>query len=394
MLSLLGPDDTAVICVDLDVLEGQLDHLRAVFDKATLHAIPIKTMPHHRMLQELLANGFGLEAASMEVIELALAAGAAPSQLVFDSPAKTRREIERCQSDLPGMLLNANSLSEIERMPAHPSFRLGLRINPEVTSDAPGHFSVADPGSRFGVAISNRRAIVDACLRRPIIALHVHIGSQVSDVAAQVEGIRRIVELADEIDEARRRAGNADRIEVIDIGGGLHADEGPVSSANPSNLTLLAAELDTAVPRLFERQVVTEFGQWVHTHAGWAASVVEYMATSPRPHAVLHLGADYLVRNAYSAPAPYRFDSVARGDRDRERPDGVYDLDGPLCFAGDVIARSVVLPQLEEGDWVTIDGVGANTFGLWSRHCSRDVPAVVAIAAGRPTLWSPRHPVR
>lgn len=392
-LELLGPDDTAVLCVDLDVLRAQLTHLQTAFDPSAQHAIPVKTMPHPAVLAEILAHGFHLEAASMEEIDLARASGAHASQLVFDSPAKTRREIARCQTELPGLLLNANSLEELRRMPKDPSFRLGLRINPELTTDAPTSFKVADPGSRFGVPLTQRDEIIAACLDAPIVGLHLHIGSQVSDSTAHIEAIRRLVALADEIDDARQRAGIDERITLLDIGGGLRADEAPVTPAGTSAVMALATGLAVACPDLHRRQVVTEFGQWVHTHAGWAASAVEYVVEGPRPHAVMHLGADFLVRNAYSTPGNFTFTAHRPGDGVMGDDLARYDLDGPLCFAGDVVARAVALPRLAEGDWIIIEGVGANTFGLWSRHCSRHVPAVVLFEAGQPRLASTRRAV-
>ena len=42
----------------------------------------------------------------------------------------------------------------------------------------------------------------------------------------------------------------------------------------------------------------------------------------------------------------------------------------------DVVARGVQLPQLDVGDWVLVHDCGANTMGLFSRHCSRPTPQV------------------
>ncbi|MEM9042884.1 MAG: diaminopimelate decarboxylase, partial [Actinomycetota bacterium] len=52
---------------------------------------------------------------------------------------------------------------------------------------------------------------------------------------------------------------------------------------------------------------------------------------------------------------------------------------GPLCFAGDVIGRNVPLGDVEPGDRVVIHDVGAYTYSMWSRHCSRSMPAVIGV---------------
>ena len=116
--------------------------------------------------------------------------------------------------------------------------------------------------------------------------------------------------------------------------------------------------------------------------------------------AFLHLGADLFMRDVYTGSDedfPYEVAVV--------RPDGstwtngqdsaatrAHDLVGPLCFAGDVLARGIELPQLHEGDWLVMAGTGANTYGLWSRHCSRTIPKVVATRGDAYELWSARRP--
>jgi diaminopimelate decarboxylase len=53
-----------------------------------------------------------------------------------------------------------------------------------------------------------------------------------------------------------------------------------------------------------------------------------------------------------------------------------------LCFAGDIIARDVMLPPIETGDWILIRDVGAYTLSMWSHHCSRGIPAVLGYEPG------------
>jgi diaminopimelate decarboxylase len=56
-----------------------------------------------------------------------------------------------------------------------------------------------------------------------------------------------------------------------------------------------------------------------------------------------------------------------------------HDIAGPLCFAGDYLAKNVLLPQAEETDVMILAGTGSNSYGLWSRHCSRDIPSFIAV---------------
>ena len=390
----LNDGDTALIGVELDVLDAQLTSLRAAFPDSVRHSIAIKTMPHPEMLTHLTAHGFGLEAASLEEVQLALRAGAAPSDLIFDSPVKTRSEIEWCQANLPGALLNANSIAELRRYPWEPSFQVGLRINPEITTGAPPEFDVSGERSKFGVAISTARpALIEACIDAGVTALHIHIGSQVPNCDSHVEAVGRLLDVAAEIDTARAERQDDRRITTLDIGGGVRSE-----AEGDTLMSLYGQRLQAEQAKLFNYDVRTEFGQWVQANAGWAATRIESVEERAVPMAFVHLGADYFMRDVYGATGAMKYGfAVVRPDgrvamvSDGTEATRTYDLVGPLCFAGDVLARDLVLPELAEGDWLVIAGTGANTLGLWSRHCSRAIPKVVASSAGTCRVWSERE---
>jgi diaminopimelate decarboxylase len=128
-------------------------------------------------------------------------------------------------------------------------------------------------------------------------------------------------------------------------------------------------------------QWVTEFGQWVHFYTGFAVSDVEYALQRDETRiAFLHLGADFLMRDAYTTPRGLQFcllDSTGHAKTSERQK---HDLAGPLCFAGDYIGRAVELPRAQEGDQLLIMNTGSNAFGLWSRHCSRTIPKVLGVS--------------
>ncbi|NDH78258.1 MAG: hypothetical protein EBY63_05455, partial [Flavobacteriia bacterium] len=191
MLPKLGAEDTAIIGVNLPVLTARLHHLQDAFPKGVQHSIAIKTNPHPKMLEFLVSQGFGLEAASIEEVRMALAAGCSPAHLVFDSPVKTRHEIREISS-LSGMLVNVNSLEELDRFDADFQGILGIRINPQVHTGAPELFDVSKNESKFGVPVDMKERIVDAALRYPVQALHMHSGSQMKDLNIQRGALKEL----------------------------------------------------------------------------------------------------------------------------------------------------------------------------------------------------------
>ena len=389
IIAVADTEDTALLIADVRVLTQQLDLLTEAFPKGTRHAVAIKTNPHKQILATILAYGFDLEAASIEEVELALDAGAEPRNIVFDSPVKTRTEILQC-SNYAGMQVNANMLSELQRYSANLSCQLGLRINPGIDTGSPEMFAVSTDESKFGVPLAAESDILAACLQHPITALHMHSGSQMSDLTVQLQAIKRLFELAQAIDKHRALHNNNWRITTINIGGGLPAESDPEQPVMRS----YAAQVSELVKAYPHYQLRTEFGQWTQRAAGYALTRVEYVGDGPVPNVFVHLGADLFTRHVY-APATALVITVLTPDgTEKTELTKTVNIAGPLCFAGDYLARNIELPSINEGDWLLISDVGANTYGLWSRHCTRTVPKVLGIdRQGCVTQWSDRQKI-
>lgn len=371
----IGEEDTSVLFHSWTQQKRYLDHLTTAFSHPrALHAVAIKTQPHVEILRRVVAWGYGLEAASMEEVQLARKAGCPPERIVFDSPVKTRREIEQCQEELHGIRFNVNTLEELHRLPSRPHFPVGIRINPMVETGAPSVYHVSHDESKFGVPIAQKTALLEAILAFPVTQLHVHSGSSMARTESAVSAIRSVVDLAEEANGLLANAGLERRIDTLDIGGGLMPE---ILTDSPSAMMDYAQALRGTCPELWNYQLITEFGQWSYFYTGYAFSDVEYAVQRGGTRvAYVHLGADFLLRDAYVKPRGIEF--IPLGDA-AKRPIVRTDMAGPLCFAGDYLQKEVLLPQLEEGDGLLMLNTGSNAYALWSRHCSRTIPAVLGV---------------
>ncbi len=367
-----GLPEGAVMVHDLDFLQARLARLQGLLPSA-LHAVAVKANPVVALLEGLVAAGAGLETASTGELAVAAAAGCPPERVVFDSPAKTPRDL-RAAIDA-GLRLNADNLEEVTRLAAlSPSGRVGLRVNPEVGAGSIAATSVAGPRARFGVPLSAEGAITEAFRQHPFLdGLHVHTGSQGMPLDLVLEGVKRVLALRQRLEAALGRA-----IPTVDVGGGVpvaYTGDHPAWSVEEWADGLRSAGA-TAVPEL-----ITELGRWVQAPAGFALSRVEYLrSVNGRTIATLHVGADLLLRRAY-VPAQWPVEVVALDEAGGllEGELEPVDLVGPLCFAGDVIGEAVTLPRLRPGCVVALREVGAYTLSMWSRHCSRPMPGVVGV---------------
>src|SRR5262249_48236667 len=127
--------------------------------------------------------GFAAECASAVEVAHALGLGFSHERVVFDSPAKTKREIAFALDS--GLLLNVDNFQELHRCTQHLNARpsrsiVGLRINPSVGPGSILATSTAIATSKFGVPLDEHRdQIIDAFRSLPWLrALHVHVGSQ------------------------------------------------------------------------------------------------------------------------------------------------------------------------------------------------------------------------
>ncbi len=384
--NLLGQEDTAVIFYDLAMIQQRLQKLQSLFPKNTLHAVAVKANPLASVLERITGMDAGLEVASFPELMMAIAAGCAPENIVFDSPAKTKDEIRQALE--MGCIINADNLYELARIdeilkkftPDKP-LAIGVRINPQVGLGSIVYTSVAGAYSKFGVPLAQyRQELIQAYVQYPWLSgVHCHIGSQGVSMDMLLQGADTLMAFINEVNQALDEADTGRRITMIDIGGGFpvayHKDQDVIKiedyvAALKKHSMLFAPDI----------KLVTEFGRWVHANAGWTASRVEYVKPGQEKHtAMIHVGADMFLRKCYR-PDDWHHEVIvldAKGYIKTGVDDKPYNIAGPLCFAGDIIARDIYLPKLEEGDHIIITDTGAYTLSMWSRYNSRQIPKVL-----------------
>ncbi len=392
---LIRNEDTAVIFYDLAFLAARISNLAANFPQNTLHGLAIKANPLARIMEfvRTIARNTGVEAASAGEVNMALKAGYRPNQVVFDSPVKTRADLVFALG--AGVHLNIDNLSELERVSeltltgsSTLTGSVGLRINPQIGLGTILESSVAGDYSKFGIPIKyQRKELEHACITYPwLTGVHLHVGSQGCDVSLLTEGIGVLYDFVLEMNEKRKKTG-IPLINVFDIGGGL-----PISyksETTPPSMEEYVKSILNRAPKLFdpeEFQLITEFGRWSYTNSGWTVSRVEYVKHDPSiKTAMIHVGADLFVRECLN-PRDWQHEYTVF-DRNGNLKHGVdtlpYNLAGPLCFSGDFVAKGVLLPEIEEGDFIAIHDTGGYTFSMWSRYNSRQTPRVLGYQGDR-----------
>jgi len=328
------------------------------------------TLAIARLLRSL---GAGADANSGGEIDVALRAGFIPSQIVFTGVGKTSQELAQA-IDLGVMTINAESPGEIERIDALASerqvrARVALRVNPDIDAKSHPHISTGLKTNKFGVPID---AVREICRRFAgadgveIVGLHIHVGSQITDLEPLRKASEAIVALAREL-----RDGGVP-IDHVDLGGGLGVSYD--GSAVPGAEQYAAALLPAVRGSNFK--LLLEPGRNIIAPAGVLLSRVIDVKEQPdgRLFAILDAGMTELIRpmlyNAF-----HRIEHVAHVDR----PESVCDVVGPLCESSDTLGRDRRLPRPQVGDLMTIRDTGAYGAVMASNYNRRLMPSEVLV---------------
>ncbi|KDO31197.1 hypothetical protein SPRG_03815 [Saprolegnia parasitica CBS 223.65] len=391
--------------ISTPMLEARLRSLHAAFagDHFT-HAVAVKANPVRSVLRMAQASGCGAECASFAEVQHALSLGFSPRSVVFDSPCKTYDELlSAIQAGVYINLDNEDEIAKVERVfhalypagatlpPGVHDSQIGLRINPVVGSGAIASTSTATSASKFGLPLTpaTEATLLGLFSRYPWLqGIHVHVGSQGCPMDLLVTGAARAVAFAETITSHLQRR----QIRVLDIGGGLPTVYDGIPTSDLSYAAYAAALADAA-PQVFSGQyrIITEFGRSVFAKMGITVSRVEATKHwAGQNIAVIHVGANQFLRTAYLPHAwPHTF-SVFTADGVLKRgPLVKQDIAGPLCFSGDFLAKDILLPQMQVGDYVVVHDTGAYTVAMYSKYNSRPSTAMYGYATdadGNPAL--------
>lgn len=363
----LNDEQPLAAFVDVCGVKSTIQSLQKAFPDHFEHTFAAKANTMSQALKLVKDSGMGCEAASRGELEQALRVGFAPEKIVYDEPTKSRAVLRTILDH--GIDLNIDNFQEFERLKtmrldSSGGSRIGFRINPQVGEGAIGAMSTATLKSKFGVPLQDigmHQRLFDCYLSHPwLTTIHTHIGSQGCKLELMAAGIRKVVDLAEEINSATRDQ----QIRVIDIGGGLpvnfESDEITPTFSEYADL------LQEQIPELFSGKytVKTEFGRSIFAKNGFMAARVEYTKNSGgRQIALTHAGVQVATRTVYM-PDHWKIRISVHDDSGvrREGNEVCQDVAGPCCFAGDLVATERELPLIEPGDYVVLHDTGAYYF--------------------------------
>lgn len=395
------------------------------------------------MVRLAAERGLCLDVASGGELAVALAGGMDPAHIGVHGNNKSDAEIEAALRAGVGRIV-ADSLDEVALI-SRLAQNLGveapvfLRVTTGVHAGANEYVSTAHEDQKFGLSLADGRALEAA--RRAVAlpgvrlaGLHMHIGSQVSDMEGHAVSTRALLGL-----RARVAAETGVLVDDVDLGGGFGITY--VDEASPSATEVCVrlsevvrescAELGTPPPRIsFEpgRHIVGPAMVTLYSVGGVKrVTLPEGTADGPgdshsdsasaiggrgAPESRGHARIPGVIRE--ESPARW-YVSIDAGMTDNVlRPmlyGSVYTaavasrevsgetiepsrLVGKHCESGDIMIRDLALPHgLERGDLIAIPATGAYGRSMAGNYNLLARPPVVAVEDSRAEVWIRRETI-
>ncbi len=341
------------------------------------------------------SEGLGADVCSEGELLSALRAGFAPSQIHLHGNYKTEAEL-RLAVELGLDAVVLDNLQEIDRLAEIARFsgknvRVMLRLAPGVDPETHEAIQTGQEDSKFGISISDGSAgkAVERILQKgcfQLVGFHSHVGSQLADASAVVEGVQRVTQFA-----LKMRSICGD-VEEINAGGGLgipylpedHIEDFDTYCSRVAGAILRSyASAGLTPPRIgYEpgRALIGEAGTTLYrigvrkeVRLGGGRQRV-YLAVdgglSDNPRTLMY-GAKYSVLNA---------------SRAKELHDTPFRVVGRHCETDLLIENALLPAETREGDILAVQCTGAYNFSMASQYNLFPRPPVVLVGEGEPYL--------
>jgi diaminopimelate decarboxylase len=340
------------------------------------------------VLRILQSQGAYLDTVSPGEVFLALSSGFTPDRLLFTGTSVRNDELKMLAD--ANIAINVDSQSEMDRLLkiAVPQI-LSVRVNPEVGAGHHSHCITAGPDSKFGLweeEVIQAYAIAQRA-RVERFGIHMHIGSGILDPEPYVAAVEKLLSIAKRVHEEV-----GINFEFIDIGGGLGVPY------KPEDKELDLEKFSNKVVSLFKNKVkeyglgkpylFVEPGRYLVCDSTILLTAVNTVKVTPA-HKYVGVDAGF---NTLIRPTMYgSYHPILVANKLDEADKETYDIAGPICESGDLLAKDRLLPEIQEDDLLAILNAGAYGYSMSSQYNSRPRAAEVMIRNGKSVVVRERE---
>ncbi len=340
---------TPLYVYDAQKIRKRIAKAKKVFEGLDAEIVfALKANNNPSLLKIMAAEEIGADVVSRG--ELLASKMAGMKRILWNGNGKTHEDIVHFTNQ--GLdIVCVDSLQELPLWDGIDVIKL-LRVNPDVDAKTHPHISTGLRAHKFGVPIEKIEAVADR-----IDGLHLHIGSQITDVEPFLDAYSKALERA-------KKFG----FKYIDLGGGWGIDyEGE---------ELDIEKLQKGIGNLFsdfEGKLIAELGRYIIGPAGYLVTTVVSVKPSEKIFVVTDAGMNALIRPVLY-DAHHRIQVLSGTGKSVTA-----DVVGPLCESGDILARSRKIELPIPGTAIVFENAGAYGFSMANNYNGMPLPAEVLV---------------
>ena len=357
-----------VYVYDAEKIETQYKRLTNAFKgvKKLKLNYAVKALSNISILKLFKSLGSGIDTVSIQEVQLGLAAGFTPDQIIFTPNGVSLDEIE--QAAQLGVKINIDNLSILEQFGTkHPKVPVCIRINPHVMAGGNANISVGHIDSKFGISIHQIPHILRIVenTKMTINGIHMHTGSDILDIEVFLYASEILFDTAKQFKN----------LDFIDFGSGFKV---PYKLGDiETNIEELGKKLSArfnAFCKEYGKDLTLAFepGKFLVSESGnFLTQVNAVKQTTSTVFAQVDSGFNHLIRPMlYGSHHDINNISNPKG---RER---FYTVVGYICET-DTFGNNRRINEINEGDILCFKNAGAYCFSMASNYNSRYRPAEV-----------------
>lgn len=377
LLSLVTEYGAPLYVYDAETISKQYKRLKTAFRSVDLQIkYACKALTNLHVMEYIRNLGAGLDAVSIEEIELGLLAGFKPEQILFTPNSVSFNEV--CRAVEIGVVINIDNISILEQF-GHKyggSVPVCIRVNPHIEAGGHQHIQTGHIDSKFGISVYQLRHVkrVVEATGVKVIGLHMHTGSDILDGGVFLQGAEVLFDYAFHFPD----------LQFIDFGSGFKVayKEGDVTT----DIEELADKLSARFAQFcteYGKQLALWFepGKFLVSAAGLLLVEVNVIKpTMATVFAGVNSGQNHLIRPMFY-DAWHEITNLSN-PAGKER---IYTVVGYICET-DTFGYDRRLNEVREGDILAISNAGAYGFSMANNYNSRLRPAEVFIESGTARL--------
>ncbi|MDO5977564.1 diaminopimelate decarboxylase [Flavivirga spongiicola] len=368
LLKIAQDFESPVYVYDAEKIENQYKRLTSAFKNVKKLKInyAVKALSNISILKLLNTLGSGIDTVSIQEVQLGLAAGFLPEQIIFTPNGVSLTEIEEAAK--LGVKINIDNLSILEQFGTkHPKTPVCIRINPHVMAGGNSNISVGHIDSKFGISIHQIPHILRIVenTKMTINGIHMHTGSDILDIEVFLYASEILFETAKQFKN----------LDFIDFGSGFKVPykQGDIET----NIEELGKKLTARFNEFCKNYgkdltLAFEPGKFLVSESGsFLTKVNAVKQTTSTVFAQVDSGFNHLIRPMlYGSHHDIVNISNLKG---RER---FYTVVGYICET-DTFGNNRRINEINEGDILCFKNAGAYCFSMASNYNSRYRPAEV-----------------